>query len=80
MKRQAKNFLIANNAATAIEYGLIAAMVALAVIAGGYAVGSNIQTAFNKVTDNLATGSIKKGGKVSESGYGLGSGSQSDGN
>jgi Flp pilus assembly pilin Flp len=80
MKRQAKLFLTARAAATTIEYGLLAAMIALAVSAGAYYTGSNLQTAFDKVTDNMATGSIKKAGGGVESGYELRQSSQSDEN
>ena len=80
MKRPGKHFLFADAAATTIEYGLLAAMIALAVSAGGYLTGSNLQTAFKEVTDNMATGSIKKAGGAVESGYELRSGSPSDDN
>jgi Flp pilus assembly pilin Flp len=80
MRRQDKHFLFANAAATTIEYGLLAAMIALAICAGAYCAGSNLQTAFREVTDNMATGSIKKAGGGVESGYELRSGSQSDEN
>jgi Flp pilus assembly pilin Flp len=76
MKRLGEKFLFANCAAAALEYGLIAALVAVAVAAGGYAAGSSIQTAFRQVTDNMATGSIKKSGGGLESAHGLRSGAR----
>ena len=80
MKRLAKRFLSANSATSAVEYGLIAAMVALAIAAGAYVTGARIQTAFRQVTDNMATGSIEKGGEAAGSGFGTHSGPASDGN
>ena len=80
MRRQAKHFLLANTAATAVEYGLLAAVIALAVSAGAYYTGSNLQTAFKEATDNMATGSIKKAGGAVQPGYELRSGAQSDDN
>jgi pilus assembly protein Flp/PilA len=38
---------------TAIEYGLIAALIAVAAIAAFTAVGTNLSTTFNKVATNL---------------------------
>ena len=40
--------------ATAIEYGLIAALISIAIIAATAQLGSNISTAFQKVADNIA--------------------------
>ncbi len=39
--------------ATAIEYGLIAALIAVAIIAGATAVGTNLGTTFNTVAGKL---------------------------
>lgn len=41
--------------ATAIEYGLIAALIAVAAIAAMQALGSGLETTFNAVTDELNT-------------------------
>ena len=41
--------------ATAIEYGLIAALIAVACIAALSAVGNRLGSTFNKVSTNLAT-------------------------
>ena len=47
--------LIRNNkGATAIEYGLIAALIAVAAIAAMQNIGSNLGTTFNAVADNMA--------------------------
>jgi pilus assembly protein Flp/PilA len=39
--------------ATAIEYGLIAALIAVAIIAGATTVGGNLGTTFNTVAGKL---------------------------
>jgi pilus assembly protein Flp/PilA len=39
--------------ATAIEYGLIAALIAVAAIAAMQSIGTNLGTTFNSVADNL---------------------------
>ena len=44
-------FLHDDSAATAIEYGLIASLIAVAIIAGATALGTSINTTF----DNLST-------------------------
>lgn len=40
--------------ATAIEYGLLAALISIAIIAATTTLGSNISNAFKKVADNIA--------------------------
>ena len=40
--------------ATAIEYGLIAALIAVAAIAAMQNIGSSLGTTFNSVADNMA--------------------------
>jgi pilus assembly protein Flp/PilA len=42
-----------DSGATAIEYGLIAALIAVAAIAGMGAVGSSLQGIFNTVSSDL---------------------------
>ncbi len=39
--------------ATAIEYGLIAALISVAAIAGGTAVGTKLDTTFNDISGKL---------------------------
>lgn len=39
--------------ATAIEYGLIAALIAVAIIAGATSVGTNLGTTFSNVASSL---------------------------
>jgi pilus assembly protein Flp/PilA len=46
--------LIKNNkGATAIEYGLIAALIAVAAIAAMGSIGNNLKNTFNNVSNNL---------------------------
>jgi len=42
-----------NRGATAIEYGLIAALIAVAAISAMSTLGGKISTTFNNVSDNL---------------------------
>jgi pilus assembly protein Flp/PilA len=42
--------------ATAIEYGLIAALIAVAAIAAMTSIGSKLSTTFNNVSSNLGAG------------------------
>jgi len=49
LKRLAKN----EDGATAIEYGLIAALIAVAIIAGATSVGGSLATTFNNVANSL---------------------------
>lgn len=44
-----------NRAATAIEYGLIAALIAVAAIAAMQGLGTNLKRTFNNVASNLKT-------------------------
>lgn len=50
-------FLKNNKAATAIEYGLIAALIAVAAIAAMKSLGTQLGTTFNNVKTNLANNS-----------------------
>ncbi|MFT3967483.1 MAG: Flp family type IVb pilin [Sphingobium sp.] len=43
-----------SKAATAIEYGLIAALIAVAAITAMRSLGTNLKTTFNKVAYNLS--------------------------
>ena len=45
----ARTLLQSESGATAIEYGLIAALIAVAIIAGATATGNSLQTVFNNV-------------------------------
>lgn len=46
-------FLKEEDGVTAIEYGLIAALIAVAIIVAVTAVGSNLNVVFNSVADSL---------------------------
>ncbi|HEY7459315.1 MAG TPA: Flp family type IVb pilin [Xanthobacteraceae bacterium] len=52
-----RKFLRDESGATAIEYGLIAACIAIAIIAAAQGVGTALNTAFNKVKTELNTAS-----------------------
>ena len=41
--------------ATAIEYGLIASLIAIAIIVGATAVGTNLNSRFNQVATTIGT-------------------------
>jgi len=42
-----------NKAATAIEYGLISALIAVAALTAMKSIGTKLNTTFNKVSSNL---------------------------
>jgi pilus assembly protein Flp/PilA len=48
-----KSFARDDSGATAIEYGLIASMIALVIISAVTAVGSKLTITFNEVSSNL---------------------------
>ncbi|MCX7280289.1 MAG: Flp family type IVb pilin [Alphaproteobacteria bacterium] len=53
MLKMFKKLFRDNKGATAIEYGLIAALIAVAIISGVSAVGSKLSTSFDTVQTNL---------------------------
>ena len=53
MKNMISNFLKNNAGATAIEYGLIAALIAVVIITGVTAVGTQLSTTFVNLSGNL---------------------------
>ena len=55
MKALVSRFLNDESGATAIEYGLIAALIAVAGITAMGAVGNSVSGTFNKVNTNLTT-------------------------
>jgi pilus assembly protein Flp/PilA len=55
MKACLKRFLQDQSGATAIEYGLIAAGISVAIIATVNSLGSQLKTTFSTVTSQLAT-------------------------
>lgn len=48
-----KKFIRNNRAATAIEYGLIAALIAVAAVGAMTRVGGKVSTTFNNVSTNM---------------------------
>ncbi len=48
-----KRFLTDRSGATAIEYGLIASLVAVAIITGASALGTNLNTTFTNLANNM---------------------------
>jgi pilus assembly protein Flp/PilA len=57
MKKLAGN----RNGATAIEYGLIAGLIAVVIIAGVTAVGTTMSTTFNNVSTKAAPSGVTGG-------------------
>ena len=57
-----KRFIDNEDGATAIEYGLIAALIAVAVIAAIGAVGDQLNTTFSEIESGLAGGDAAGGG------------------
>jgi pilus assembly protein Flp/PilA len=53
MIKAIKNFVANESGATAIEYGLIASLVAVAIIAAITAMGTKLQNTFNEVSAAL---------------------------
>ena len=53
MKRLAQSFLRDESGATAIEYGLIAALIAVVIITAVTTVGTNLTGTFNSVANAL---------------------------
>ncbi len=49
-----KRFVRDESGATAIEYGLIAALIAVAIIAGASALGSQLDTTFTNLSTELS--------------------------
>ena len=53
MRKMLEAFVRDQNGATAIEYGLIAALIAVAIIGGVTAVGTSLSTTFTNISSNL---------------------------
>ena len=49
-----KSFWLDQDGATAIEYGLIAALISIAIIAGVKTIGTKLSAAFNSIQGNLS--------------------------
>ncbi|MDE1990939.1 MAG: Flp family type IVb pilin [Rhizobiaceae bacterium] len=50
-------FLKDESGATAIEYGLIAALISVAIIAGATTLGNSLSTTFNSISTQMTTAS-----------------------
>ncbi|GJE63026.1 hypothetical protein LNAOJCKE_0218 [Methylorubrum aminovorans] len=61
MKNIAKNFIADESGATAIEYGMVAAMVGVAVVGIFATFGGKLKTAFDTLGDGLNTQTTKLG-------------------
>lgn len=55
MKRFITQFLSDESGATAIEYGLLAALIAVVIIVGASTLGGNINTLFNNIARCITT-------------------------
>ena len=55
MSKLISRFLEDRSGATAIEYGLIAALISVAMIAGGTTLGGTLSSTFNKILDQVNT-------------------------
>ena len=53
MRKLFERFISNENGATAIEYGLIAALIAVVIITGLTSVGTNLNAMMNSVATNL---------------------------
>ena len=53
MNQILRNFIKDESGATAIEYGLIAALIAVVIITGVTAVGTKLSTKFTTIAGNL---------------------------
>ncbi len=53
MAKLVARFVKDESGATAIEYGLIAALIALAIVVGAGALGNSISDLFNRIADEL---------------------------
>jgi pilus assembly protein Flp/PilA len=50
-----QSFLSDKRGATAIEYGLIAAMIAIGIIASAKSIGTTLSSTFSSVASNITT-------------------------
>jgi pilus assembly protein Flp/PilA len=54
MLNQLRQILRSKSGATAIEYGLIGALLSISIIGGATLVGNNVESLFNKVGSDLS--------------------------
>ena len=55
MSKFVTQFMKDESGATAIEYGLIAALIAVVIIAGATTLGKNVGATFNTIANNVGT-------------------------
>jgi pilus assembly protein Flp/PilA len=55
MSKFVTRFLKDESGATAIEYGLIAALIAVVIIAGATTLGTQLGATFTKISNNVST-------------------------
>ncbi|MBB3612793.1 Flp family type IVb pilin [Rhizobium sp. BK602] len=63
MTKLFSRFLKDESGATAIEYGLIAALISVAIIAGASTLGNTLSLTFNKISDQMNTSATGVGSK-----------------
>ena len=56
MSKFVTSFMKDESGATAIEYGLIAALIAVVIIAGASTLGNTLKNKFNSIATNVSTG------------------------
>ena len=61
MQNLVTRFIKDESGATAIEYGLIAALISVALIAGAKAIGEGLDTKFNEVSSAVSGATINTG-------------------
>jgi pilus assembly protein Flp/PilA len=57
MKNIFKRFVKNESGATAIEYGLIASLIGVAIIVGATALGTSLNTTFQGISSKMTSGS-----------------------
>jgi pilus assembly protein Flp/PilA len=57
MKIILSRFVKDESGATAIEYGLIASLIGVAIIVGATALGTSLNSTFNGISSNMTSGS-----------------------
>ena len=58
MSKLISRFLNDESGATAIEYGLIAALISVAIIAGATTLGNTLSTTFNSISTKMNAASV----------------------
>ena len=55
MSKLLNRFLKDDSGATAIEYGLIAALISIVIVAGASGAGNTLENLFNNISTNLSS-------------------------